>query len=253
MGGIAFADQHRLRYDAVGDVPQPHHPSRLQAQGLDARQERSVGVEGHRLFPSRDAQIGRAHDHQRHGGVNAGNGRAVDVVDALARRKNLARHRAPRVQEVQQDGSGRAGNAVDASVALVRDATVRRAHRHIDARTGVDIEHAHPGHAVLRLHQALLDAERRHTRQHVAAVRPGVDGTVAHADLREQVVEVAVGLGGARNDAPPCCSRCCRHRRRPAATGPKPRSPRSGPGRGPRHRRATTHAERRGRARCRRA
>ena len=48
--------------------------------------------------------------------------------------------------------------------------------------------------------QALLDRERRHAREHVAAVGPRVDRALADADLREQVVEVAAGLGRARDD-----------------------------------------------------
>jgi hypothetical protein len=43
-------------------------------------------------------------------------------------------------------------------------------------------------------------AKGRHARQHVAAVRPGVDGLLPHAHLGEQVVHVAVGLAAARHD-----------------------------------------------------
>jgi hypothetical protein len=72
-------------------------------------------------------------------------------------------------------------------------ATARREHGDVDARLRVDVEHAHRGLAVLRLDQALLDGERRHARQHVAAVGPRVHRLLAHADLREQVVDVAFG------------------------------------------------------------
>ncbi|TMH10790.1 MAG: hypothetical protein E6H65_11765 [Betaproteobacteria bacterium] len=46
----------------------------------------------------------------------------------------------------------------------------------------------------------LLDRERRDARQHVAAVGPRVDRSLTNADLREQVVHVAVGLRRLRDD-----------------------------------------------------
>ena len=114
--------------------------------------------------------------------------------------KQRASDGAPGVKKVQPDRRRRAGDAVDAGFAFVGDAAARREHGHVDARAGVDVVHAHGGLAVLRGNEPLLDGERRHARQHVAAVGPRVDRLLADSDLREQVVDVAAGLRRARDD-----------------------------------------------------
>ena len=197
---VASADQDRLRDHAGRDVAQPHALARCQAQPLQPFQQDRVGIQLGRRFPAGHAQVGGAHDHQRHRRVDAAHLDPVDQVDALPGREDRAGHRAPGVQEVQPDGGGGAGHAVDMGLALIGDAPLRRQHGHVDARPGVDVEDADRGLAILRGDQALLDGEGRHAREHVAAVGPGVHRTLADADLREQVVHVAVRLAGARDD-----------------------------------------------------
>ena len=200
VGIVAGAGDHRLGHHAGRHITQAHGQAGLEADGLDAGQQRAVGIQVGWQLASAQAQVGGAHHHQRHGRIDAGDLDAVDHVDALPGGKHRARHRAPGIQEVQPDRRRRAGHAVDAGAALVGDAAARGQHRHVDARAGVDVEHPHRGLAVLRGHQTLLDGEWRHAREHVAAVGPGVDAALAHAHLGKQVVDVAARLGRLRDD-----------------------------------------------------
>mgnify|MGYP002134067678 CR=1 FL=1 len=147
---VASADQDRLRDHAGRDVAQPHALAGRQAQPLQPFQQDRVGIQLGRRFPAGHAQVGGAHDHQRHRRVDAAHLDPVDQVDALPGREDRAGHRAPGVQEVQPDGGGGAGHAVDMGLALIGDAPLRRQHGHVDARPGVDVEDADRGLAVLR-------------------------------------------------------------------------------------------------------
>lgn len=55
----------------------------------------------------------------------------------------------------------------------------------------------------MRGDQALLDRQGSDTREHVAAIGPGVDWLRPDADLGEEVIPVATGLRGARDDGAP--------------------------------------------------
>ncbi len=199
-GVVAGADDHRLGHHAARHIAEAHALARGQAQRFQAAHQRGIAVELGGRFAPAQTEVGRAHDHQRHRRVDAGDVEAVDRVDAPAGREQRARHRAPGVEEIQADRRGRAGDAIDAGRAVVDHAATGREHGDVDARTGVDVEHAHRRLAIVRRHQPLLDRERRHAREHVAAIGPRVDRLLPDADLGEKVVDVAARLGRARDD-----------------------------------------------------
>ena len=197
---VAITDQHGFGHDAGGHIAQAHQMTSGDAQHFQALQQRLVRVQFDRRFASAHPEVTGAHDHQGHGRVDAGEFGAVDDIDAASGRKHRPGHCAPGIQEVQPDGRSRAGHAVDAGIAEVGDTSAGRLHRHIDARPGVDVEHPRGRRALGGGDQALFDRERHDAGEHVAAVRPCVHRTLADADLREQVVDVAAGFGRARHD-----------------------------------------------------
>ncbi|MOA08146.1 hypothetical protein D3C78_1278890 [compost metagenome] len=73
---------------------------------------------------------------------------------------------------------------------------------HIDAGARVDVVDPHRGGLAVGRgrHQPLLDGERAHAGEHVAAVGPRVDAGFLHADLGEKVVDVAAGMHRLRDD-----------------------------------------------------
>ncbi len=127
--------------------------------------------------------------------MQVGHAHASDGVDAVTGREDLARDRAPGIEKVQVDRRSGPCNAVDSRVAFVGHLAARRAHRDLDTRTGVDVEDRRRRRALRRFDQPLLDGERQHARQHVAAVGPGVHRTLTDAHLCEQIVEITARLG----------------------------------------------------------
>ena len=198
--GVARTDDDRLGHDAARDIAQAHAPASLQAHGLDLLEQVGIRIELRRTLAARQTQIGCTHHHQRHGGIDAGDGHPLDALGTLARRKQMPRDGTPGIQKIQQDRGGCPGHTVDARLAFVADPTARCLHGGLDLGPGVDVVDAHRGGPVLRLDQALLDGKGRHTREHVAAVGAGIDRLVPHADLGKEVIEIAVGQGRARND-----------------------------------------------------
>ena len=191
--------------DAAGNISEAHQQASLQAQLFQTIQQHRIRVECRRLFIARNAEIACAHDHQRHRGIDAGDLDAVDRVDALPGRKDLAGDCAPGVEKVQQDRRRRARNAVDPGIALIGHALAGRSYRDVNARAGVDVEDAHARGPVLRLDQPLLDREGRDARQHVAAVGPGVDRPVArHRPARTGSRYRSPARSNARRSRP-CC------------------------------------------------
>ena len=193
---------HRLGQHAVGHIAHAHALACFEAQGLDAGEQGGVGVQFGRCLVAAQAQVGGAHQHHHLRCVDAGDLETLDGVDALTCGKDLPGDRAPGVQKVHQHRCGRALHAVDAHIAVVVHLAARRAHLHVDAGAGVDVVDPHGGglaFAVCR-DQPLLDGEGPHTGQHVAAVGAGVHAGLLHADLGKQVVHIAVGLRGARDD-----------------------------------------------------
>ena len=250
---VARADEHRFGDDLVGHVAQPHQPACGAPQRLQPFEQGGVGVELVGGLATGDAEVAGSDDHQRHGGVEAGDLDAVDDVDALPGREDRAGDRAPGVEEVQPDRRRGAGHAVDPRIARVGDPAAGSLHGDVDARAGVDVVDAHRRGAVGGRYEPLLDRERADARQHVAAVGAGVHRPLADPDLGEQVVHVAAGLRRTARRWPPCWSACCPRRRRRAAAGRRRRWRRSGPRRGRARRRAATRAGRTGRGRCLRA
>ena len=80
-----------LGIDAVGHVAEAHRVAGVAAQGLEALQQRAVGVELVGRLAAGQAEIAGAHDHQRHRGIDAGDLDAVDRVDAAAGRETPSR------------------------------------------------------------------------------------------------------------------------------------------------------------------
>ena len=197
---VAGAHDHRLGHHAGADVAQAHRLAGRAAQRFDAVEQRAVRVEFGRRLAAGEAEVGRTHDHQRHCRVDAGDLDAEDRVDAPAGGEHRAGDRAPGVEEVELDRCRGAGHAIDAGRAFVDHSAAGRLHRDVDARLRVDVVDTHPRPAGLRFHEALFDGERRHAREHVAAVGACVHALVADADLREQVVHVAARLRALRND-----------------------------------------------------
>ena len=193
---------HRLGQHAVGHIAHAHALACFEAQGLDAGEQGGVGVQFGRCLVAAQAQVGGAHQHHHLRCVDAGDLETLDGVDALTCGKDLPGDRAPGVQKVHQHRCGRALHAVDAHIAVVVHLAARCAHLYIDAGAGVHVVDPHRGglaFAVCR-DQPLLDGEGPHTGQHVAAVGAGVHAGLLHADLGKQVVHIAVGLRGARDD-----------------------------------------------------
>ena len=197
---VARADDHGFGDDLVGHVAQPHQPACGAPQRLQPFEQGGVGVELVGGLATGEAEVPGSDDHQRHGGVEAGDLDAVDDVDALPRREDRAGDRAPGVEEVQPDRRRGPGHPVDPRIARVGDLSAGSSHGDVDARAGVDVVDAHGGGAVGGRYQPLLDRERADARQHVAAVGAGVHRPLADPDLGEQVVHVAVGLLGRRDD-----------------------------------------------------
>ena len=146
------------------------------ARRRDSSLDRRVGcgVEFLRRLVPADVEVGGPHDHQRHGGVDAGHLDAVDDVDPASGREHRTGDRSPGVEEAQPDRRPGTGHAVDARVPDVRHAPARGLDHGVDPRARVDVEHADRRRSVRSGHQALLDGERPHAREHVPAVRPRV-------------------------------------------------------------------------------
>ena len=117
-----------------------------------------------------------------------------------ARRQELAGLRADRVEEVERDGGAGPGDAVDGDVAVILHPPPGGADGGVDDGRRVDVVDAHDGLAVLGRHEAALDGERADARDHVAAVRGGVDEGAVDLHLREQVVDVGVRAARLRHD-----------------------------------------------------
>ena len=197
---VAHADEHRFRDDLVGDVAQPHAQACDAAQRLQPGEQGGVGIELLGGLAPADVEISRPHNHQRHGGVDAGDLDAVDDVDAPPGREDRTGDRAPGIEEVQPDRGCGACHSVDARVAGVADQSAGGLHGGVDARSGVDVVDAHCGGALGGRHEALFDREGPDACQHVAAVGAGVDRSLPDADLGEQVVHVAAGPAGPGDD-----------------------------------------------------
>ena len=89
---------------------------------------------------------------------------------------------------------GSARYAIDRRPAFIAHDAAGGLHQRVDEGAGVEVADAHQGLAVLALDQALLDGERAHGAQHVAAVRSSIDPALGNHDLNEQVVDIGVGM-----------------------------------------------------------
>ena len=88
------------------DVAQPHQGAGLAADGLQPREEGGVGIELGWVFVAGLAEIGSAHNRHRHRHVDAGDIDALDPIQILPGRQQVAGLRAGRVEE-SSGGSGR--------------------------------------------------------------------------------------------------------------------------------------------------
>ncbi|MNN25807.1 hypothetical protein D3C81_1392960 [compost metagenome] len=89
---------------------------------------------------------------------------------------------------------GSARHAVDRRTPFVAHDAAGGFHQRIDESVGVEVADTHQGLAVIALDQPLLDGERAHGTQHVAAVGGGIDAALGNHHLHEQVVDVGVGM-----------------------------------------------------------
>ncbi|EON16487.1 hypothetical protein C265_27329 [Cupriavidus sp. GA3-3] len=100
---IAGADQDWLWNNAVRDVAQPHQLPSLQAQRFQTRKQYRIIVERGRRLASTDTEVACPDEHQWHRRIDTSHFDAVNQVNAVARRKDLSGHCAPRIDEIEQD------------------------------------------------------------------------------------------------------------------------------------------------------
>ena len=129
-------------------IAHAHALAGFEAHGLQAGEQGGVGVQLGGCLVAAQAQVGGPHQHHHLGRVDAGDIQALDVVDALARGKNLPGDSAPGVQEVHEHRGGGALYAVNAHVAVVVHLAPGGAHLYVDAGAGVDVVDPHPGCAL---------------------------------------------------------------------------------------------------------
>ena len=127
----------------------------------------------------------------------------------LAGGQQAGAHRTGGIQKVDGDGRGAAGHAVDTGFAVVAHLAARRLYRHVTLHAGIEGEHAEGAGFALRRHQAALQREGHHRRQHVAAVGRGIHRVLVRLQLGKQEVQVHAGLAAAGNDADLAGQRVC--------------------------------------------
>ena len=100
--------------------------SGLEPYRLDALLELLVRVELVPRLVAGAPEVRSPHRDHGHAVVHEGARNAVDHVRTVARRQQRAAERTGGILDVDEDGRGRAGHAVDARGALVLDLALRR-------------------------------------------------------------------------------------------------------------------------------
>ena len=127
-----------FRDDAARGVAHAHHSRRLDADGLEAGEEILIGVELGLALVTGLAESARACDDAGHADIDAGDGDAIDDIESVARRQELAGLAAHGVDEGKLDRRRRPRHPVDLGVALIGHLSARRLHDGLDQ--GVDID-----------------------------------------------------------------------------------------------------------------
>jgi hypothetical protein len=207
-GGMAHAvkrDVIRRRGDEGnlrrgGARRQTHAHGGLDANLLQARHDVAVRVDGLWRLGGRQADVARADEHERIGGVDAGGLDAGDDVARLTGREQAAGARAPGLDEVERDPCAAAGHARELEVAVHKRLAVARRHVGDDQLLRVGVVDADDRFAFLGAHDALIDRERPDSRRAVAAVAVVLDDGRLHVHLGERVVDVGIAARGRADD-----------------------------------------------------
>src|SRR5690606_16767127 len=128
-------------------------------------------------------------NHHGHGNVDQGYLDAVDLLDQLAGRQELAGLGADDIHEVQPDGSGGAGHAGNRGVAFIDHAIGIGLDDGFDAAVGVDVENGDRRFRAGHRDHAALDGEGPDSGEDVAAGGGGVHERFGHRDLGEEVID----------------------------------------------------------------
>ena len=147
----------------------------------------------------------------------------------LTGREDRAGDRAPGVEEVQPDRRRGAGHPVDARVTGVGDPPAGSLDGGVDARAGVDVEHAHRRRAVLRRVRAPARWRRGRRRRACCRSWGGCPPTAGRRRPGRTGSPRRSPAGRRATRWPPCWSACCPRRPRRAAAGRRRRWRRSGP------------------------
>ncbi len=158
-----------------------------------------------------------ADDHHRHGAVDQRDGHVVDDLQGRSGRKEPAGLGADRLGKGQVDRRRSSRHAVDRDVALVANPAARRLDHGLDDLAGIDVVNPNLGFRPVRRHEPRLDRERPYRRQHVAAVRRGVDEPLLDLHLSEKIVDVGTFPRRGSDDSRAPSRAVSRLRPRPAA------------------------------------
>ena len=181
-----------FRDDARRGVPHAHPRRRLDADGLETGEEILIGVELGLALVSGLAEIACPGDDAGHADIDAGDRDAIDVIESVARRQELAGLGARGIDEGKLDRRRRPRHPVDLGVALIGHLSARRLHDGLDQGVDIDEVNSDGGFGIGSPHQALLDDERPDAGQHVAAGRSGIDERPVDHHLGEEIIDIGV-------------------------------------------------------------